>query len=189
MSDYKVLGIICLVVVSLLPIFYDAHRTNNLKEEFVIVERENRETIYGFNRVVNESRDSGKVTKDDRVSLSNYLDSMSEEDKRYIVSDDVFMDRFEKLLATEEHVVDGFDVESEVLSMMGRDEVMLSTEFPLDTERFNSTLYEVFIAGYYMFLFVVGLFISVVYLHSSSSNSRKMVSNTYDGSGYDNLGK
>lgn len=114
---FAVLFVLALFIGSVMPYIEMKERDVEYEKEFNVILKENREAVYGFNKLVTEVRADGVLKDDVREGMLDYLESIDEKDLEYLKKDKHFFEVVEYVLTTDDRVVDEkyvsdtFDVE------------------------------------------------------------------------------
>lgn len=112
-----VVFVLVLFIGSVMPYIEMKERDVEYEKEFKVILKENREAVYGFNKLVNEVRADGVLKDDVREGMLGYLESIDAKDLEYLKKDKNFFEVVEYVLTTDDRVVDEkyvsdtFDVE------------------------------------------------------------------------------
>lgn len=112
-----VVFVLVLFIGSVMPYIEMKERDVEYEKEFNVILKENREAVYGFNKLVNEVRADGVLKDDVREGMLGYLESIDAKDLEYLKKDKNFFEVVEYVLTTDDRVVDEkyvsdtFDVE------------------------------------------------------------------------------
>lgn len=106
MRTLAVMVVLLLFMGSTIPYLNVVERDEEYAKEFSVILKENREAVYGFNKLVNEVRADGVLKDDVREGMLGYLDSIDAKDLEYLKKDKNFFDVVEYVLTTDDRVVD-----------------------------------------------------------------------------------
>ena len=178
----RLVALISISGLVVLPHLFDIEYEKEYIKRFEKVEKEHREAIYGYNKLVDEVRTDGVMSDEVREGMIDYLDTLSESDLELLVRSTNIFDISRYVLESGDDKVNedkvhsgdfivsyvvlekGMDMEDAELEVFSEDRSKLATDvwesFGINQATFNSHV----IVFYYLFVFFLAMPVLVYFI-------------------------